>query len=196
VAGLQPCSGADLLIGQAEKQPKLPHLPFSLLILFAIFQHPFYKIFSKTTVMTDPASLTLVILGVVLPSIELARNIRSVFRESKNAPEQIERLENKIQISRDILHTLQPTSESYDDQSRRLIRSLQDDYATSLDRLEEIIKSLVSKPRWKSRYRLISSQREIQEIEDLVKELEGRINLIASISMWFVGSTAAKNIIR
>lgn len=146
--------------------------------------------------MTDPASLTLGIVGVVLPSIELARNIRSVFREIKNAPEQIAHLEHKIQISRDILNTLQPTSESYDDQARRLIQSLHDDYATSLDRLECIIKSLVSNRKWKGRYKLISSQKEIQEIEDLVKELEGRINLIVSISMWFVASTTMKQVLR
>lgn len=142
--------------------------------------------------MTDPASLAFGIVGVVLPSIELARNIRSVFREIKNAPGQIERLESKIKISRDILRTLQPTSESYDDQSRRLIQSLHDDYATSLDRLEGIIASLGSKPKLKGRFKLASSQKEIQEIEDLVKELEGRINLIVSISMWFVRPTAEK----
>lgn len=136
--------------------------------------------------MTDPASLTLGIVGVVLPAIELSRNVRSVFREIKNAPEQIERLEHKIQISRDILRTLQPTSESYDDQSRRLIQSLHDDYRTSLDHLENIIKESVSKSKWKGRYKLVSSQKEIQKIEDLVKELEGRINLIVSVSMWFV----------
>ncbi|QKX53861.1 uncharacterized protein TRUGW13939_00941 [Talaromyces rugulosus] len=142
--------------------------------------------------MTDPASLTLGIVGVVLPSIELARNIRSVFREIKNAPAQVERLKHKIQISRDILHTLQPTSGSYDGQSRRLIQSLHDDYATSLDRLEGVVKSLGSNPKFKGRYKLISSQKEIQEVEDLVKELEGRINLIVTLSMWFVEFTVMK----
>jgi DNA repair exonuclease SbcCD ATPase subunit len=145
--------------------------------------------------MTDPASLTLGIIGVVLPSIELARNIRSVFREIKNAPAQIGRLEHKIQISRDILHKLQPTSESYNGQSRRLIQSLHDDYATSLDRLEGIVKRLGSNPKWKGRCKLLLSQREIQEIEDLVKELEGRINLIVTLSMWFVGFTVIKYVL-